>query len=774
MIRPSILFSSLVFMIVLYSSTTRAVIRHVPSEWETIQAAIDVSSDGDIVELAPGYYQESFTYSGKAITVRSSEPGSSMFNSPDGNQILIEDVCSGTAILDGICFTGSAISDGGIKVSNSIVELRNIDCVENISEGIFFQGRIVSVRNSTASFMDCSFRDNVTSTMEIFGGGIVWISESDITMDNCIFDNNRAYYCLRCDLTNLVMNACTISNNHSLDPGGGIDLDRSFLVITESVICGNQTGFYGGGIYMSNMKGVIIGGEKDRGNRFYGNTAEAGEDVYDFSDRPVMWNAQYNEFSRILNERLVVPFRCFDLRYCSYPGTGITQDVYVSSNGSDDNDGLTPQTAFRSLTHAMDLLTPQAGIPLTVHLYEGIYSPALSGERFPIPLYDNVYIVGAGFERTIIDAGGTGKVMTCHLALTSSIQDITLTGGNGKYGGGFCCVDMASPLIIRCALVGNYGEIGGGAYVQQACPTFMDCDISVNSGDAGGGIYSDESPLVVVNCRIQNNTVLEAGGGVYVYRGDSELFHCVVSGNTADRGGGLRFYNDGSGYVSGCRIFNNTANEYGGGVACLEASPTILNSLIINNRTDGTGGGIDMQNCRPEIINVTVAGNSALSAGSGISCINQAKAIIHNSIVYENLSDGIDIQNSDPVITFTNSQNAVTGEGNISSDPLFVDGPDDAYRLAQRATGDPVDSPCVDSGGEFAADLTFKVFGNTVALSQCSTRSDSLPDTGISDMGYHGLMPGFELVPSVQIVMELLYHPGMNLRSSAEFTIPGS
>jgi pectin methylesterase-like acyl-CoA thioesterase len=46
---------------------------HVPGEYSTIQAAINASSDSDIILVDPGTYSENIRYYGKAITVKSDQ-----------------------------------------------------------------------------------------------------------------------------------------------------------------------------------------------------------------------------------------------------------------------------------------------------------------------------------------------------------------------------------------------------------------------------------------------------------------------------------------------------------------------------------------------------------------------------------------------------------------------------------------------------------------------------------------------------------------------------
>ena len=45
----------------------------VPSEFPTIQSAIDAAEDGDTVRVLPGVYNEIVTFLGKAIVVESAE-----------------------------------------------------------------------------------------------------------------------------------------------------------------------------------------------------------------------------------------------------------------------------------------------------------------------------------------------------------------------------------------------------------------------------------------------------------------------------------------------------------------------------------------------------------------------------------------------------------------------------------------------------------------------------------------------------------------------------
>ena len=130
----------------------------------------------------------------------------------------------------------------------------------------------------------------------------------------------------------------------------------------------------------------------------------------------------------------------------------------------------------------------------------------------------------------------------------------------------------------------------------------------------------------------------------------------------------------------------------------------------------------------PTFINNTITENILTYAGSGRGCgiyVGNGFAQGKNNIVINNPAT------TDPNywgmvnFTYSLSEPAMTGTGNIAGDPLFVDGPSGQYYLSQTASGQAINSPCIDAGDP----------SSTMIIG--TNRTDQVQDAGIVDIGFH-------------------------------------
>ena len=158
-------------------------------------------------------------------------------------------------------------------------------------------------------------------------------------------------------------------------------------------------------------------------------------------------------------------------------------------------------------------------------------------------------------------------------------------------------------------------------------------------------------------------------------------------------GGGVFF--DGAGTVEDC-IFRFNRAGLSGGNAYMNGGGTLRNCLIIDGGADLCGGvyctnGGIIESC-------TIVDNWTLSISTnlagGVWCINGGEII--NSILYANsniVGNAVDVHNVGTGWSYSYSRvpASVSGEGNISSEPLFENKDNDNFALK-------LNSPCLNAG----------------------------------------------------------------------------
>jgi parallel beta-helix repeat protein len=211
---------------------------HVPSEYPTIQAAIDAAAAGDVVIVAPGTYTGegniNISFGSRAITVRSIDP-----NDP---KIVSSTIIDCNYISDS---RGFSFSNG--EDANSVL------AGLTITHGRAFSGAAISCESADPTIANCTIIGNGAPH-----DGAIYLYDSNSTIANCLITGNRGsgIYCYGSRSSPVIAN-CTISNNTGYQNryGGGIYCEeRSSPIITNCLIAGNKVAWrgvvgYGGGIY---------------------------------------------------------------------------------------------------------------------------------------------------------------------------------------------------------------------------------------------------------------------------------------------------------------------------------------------------------------------------------------------------------------------------------------------------------------------------------------------------------------------------------------------
>ena len=198
------------------TSATIAGTINVPGDYTLIQDAIDNSSNGDVINIAAGTYNEyNLNPGGKAITIQGTLNG-------DGTLATTIDAQQG-----GIVFVISSGEGSGTVIKDLV-----------ITGGSAFIGGGIFLQDSNPTISSCVIQDNESGNR---GGGIYCSNGSPTITSSTISDNTAAAIGggVFCSNGNPTISGCTILGNSANLDGGGIYCSNSEPTISGSVICGN-------------------------------------------------------------------------------------------------------------------------------------------------------------------------------------------------------------------------------------------------------------------------------------------------------------------------------------------------------------------------------------------------------------------------------------------------------------------------------------------------------------------------------------------------------
>lgn len=257
-----------------------ATVRQVPAQYPSVQAAIDVAADGDVIVVSPGNHLGGIDFLGKAIVVRSVDP-----SDPDivaATVIHANGDAAAAALvsgegpqseLSGLTLTGGYFPGGGIQTYGSQPTIVNCRCVENSGAGMInldssptvlgcrFESNDRGMHNTGASpaITGCTFVSN-------YDGGMMNVASSPSIVD-CEFSTNTAGLGggMWNDFdSNPLVKGCVFDGNAAQASGGGMFNDGSPTVV-DCVFTENSAGF-GGAMANGSRSHVSVAGSSFCGN----------------------------------------------------------------------------------------------------------------------------------------------------------------------------------------------------------------------------------------------------------------------------------------------------------------------------------------------------------------------------------------------------------------------------------------------------------------------------------------------------------------------------
>jgi hypothetical protein len=748
---------------------------------QTIQAAIDAAVDGDEVVLADTLYSgpgnTNLDFGGRLITVRS-DSGNPSVCGIDGQNVnrafTFTNQEDASAVVEGLTIRDCQAALGaGIYIFDSSPTISNCVFRWNLATD---EGGAVYLEDSSSVITDCQFYENdafrggavrirfstgvqvLNSFFELntatANGGAINDDTSDLTaIRQCTMRFNSAITSKGGGLhlnssTNVTVANCLFENNDA-DTGGGINAQNSTTLseITNCTFVWNSATIQGGGVFHS------LGATPVTNCIFWNNYDAGGADesgqIHVFGGSPVVnysivlggWSGsgglgnvpgpplfagtgyKLDRFSPGLdagdNAAAIAAGLVIDLdglpRFVDDTGvadTGAGTPPIVDMGAYERQEESGPITVTVPAGSSIQTAINDAYDGDTLEVEAGTYNETIDFGGKPL----TVRSIG-GMGVTEINGGFSGSVVTFASGEgpDSVLEGFTIADGGFTshggldVGGGVFCLD-SSPTLTDCAIIGHLlAERGGGVFIDNGSPSITGCFIEHNLATRGGGLYIASGNPVLTSCLVGSNDAVD-GAGLYNEAGNPTIGSCNFQGNRADlKGGGVA--TDSAATITRCLFHANRCtfiglNGFGGGVWAGGNNVVIASCVFRDNEASDSGGGIHFAASNIDVTNCTFHGNSSPMGGTACN----GNGTLTNCILWGN--DAPDYDGFGTVNHCDIEAGGPPGPGNISADPLFVDAINGDFHLLDG-------SPCIDAGNNAAPGLPAIDYDEEARVQHC-------------------------------------------------------
>ena len=255
-------------------------------------------------------------------------------------------------------------------------------------------------------------------------------------------------------------------------------------------------------------------------------------------------------------------------------------DVWVSSTGSDANDG-SQDSPVATIAKAIELVAEG----YTIHVGEGTYIAN------SLTIAKSFAIIGSG--KVIID-GNASKIMNINENTIVNFTNVAFTNALNNYGGVMQSkgtVNLNNVSIYKNTQKSGYTSTVSSIY-NTGIMTIVNSNIYENDGY---GLIFNSGNLDIINTTISNNQVTQGSNFAFLYAdgGIVNVINSTISDNAAKLAG--IWMNKGTLNVNNATFENNVVTVGNGGAIHIESdssTATIKDSKFIGNKANKDGGAI--------------------------------------------------------------------------------------------------------------------------------------------------------------------------------------
>ena len=139
--------------------------------------------------------------------------------------------------------------------------------------------------------------------------------------------------------------------------------------------------------------------------------------------------------------------------------------IYVSTTGSDENDGLSEATSVATVGKGIEIVNATEGTDFTIRVANGNYNI----EKIDSPAAKNVNLIGESKEGAILHASGTYGINVYEDGIKWSIENLTICDFNSttSTSAAVRCFAEDSDFNITNCIFKNIGSKNGAIYITS-------------------------------------------------------------------------------------------------------------------------------------------------------------------------------------------------------------------------------------------------------------------------------------------------------------------
>ncbi len=347
--------------------------------------------------------------------------------------------------------------------------------------------------------------------------------------------------------------------------GGGLSMKSTRGVLSSNLIRYNEANSLGGLLIeitdIEDPENTVVFDAQNK-NSIYANTSRIANDIYIYGTETYSvilkkgssaTLSNYWVVGRYSGNDAVINYSCEEEYF-----SPIDEDVYVSTNGNDNNTGTSPDQALRNIYTAMSRIQSDPDQPKNIFVDSGVYTPVPGQELLPIQLKSGVNIIGVNGNFTIDGANkyslfnslnskniSIENMIGINIGSSNIIDDGSAfyidTGENFKLKN----VELSTTMLLKIAMlnfmdmknlsinnlkINNPRGYNQGMIGTLHTPTTMD-NVLINGGGRAFSFHKngledlDDVPVVFSNVGIFNTSNMNQVGWGFPFMGSTVIFN---------------------------------------------------------------------------------------------------------------------------------------------------------------------------------------------------------------------------------------------------------